>query len=94
MLGWPFFLNGHGIQMNKSLAAHYFKLSADQGYMHGRYQYGKLLLFGEGIPKIMTLNLRRSAAVGKAKAKPECYFRFSFENAQKLIILAPSKSGP
>jgi TPR repeat protein len=33
--------------MNKSLAAHYLKLSADQGNANGQSWYGKLLFKGE-----------------------------------------------
>jgi TPR repeat protein len=40
---------GEGIAMNKSLAAHYFKLSADQGFAQAQLHYGLLLLTGEGI---------------------------------------------
>jgi TPR repeat protein len=36
--------------MNKSLAAHYFKLSADQGFTQPQFHYGLLLALGDGYP--------------------------------------------
>jgi TPR repeat protein len=35
--------------MNKSLAVHYFKLSADQGNSYGQLCYGARLACGDGI---------------------------------------------
>jgi TPR repeat protein len=42
-------LHGDGIDMNKSLAAHYFKLLADQGDSSAQCNYGLMLLRGDGI---------------------------------------------
>jgi TPR repeat protein len=41
--------DGNGISMNKSLAAHHYKLSADQGYAHAQFAYGVSLANGAGI---------------------------------------------
>jgi TPR repeat protein len=35
--------------MNKSLAAHYFKLAADQSHARAQFNYGIMLLCGQGI---------------------------------------------
>jgi TPR repeat protein len=35
--------------MNKSLAADYFRLSADQGNAEGQFAYGKSLSNGDGV---------------------------------------------
>jgi hypothetical protein len=35
--------------MNKSLAAYYFKLSADQGHAKSQFSYGIMLFHGDGI---------------------------------------------
>jgi TPR repeat protein len=35
--------------MNKSLAAHYYKLSADQGFANAQFNYGVCLETGSGI---------------------------------------------
>jgi TPR repeat protein len=40
---------GNGIAMDKSLAAHYFKLSADQGDASAQFNYAVLLQMGDGI---------------------------------------------
>jgi hypothetical protein len=42
-------MRGAGVQINESLAAHYFKLSADQGNPHGQLNYGSCLMRGHGI---------------------------------------------
>jgi hypothetical protein len=39
---------GEGISMNKSLAAHYLKLAADQGFANAQWYYGDCLLSGVG----------------------------------------------
>jgi TPR repeat protein len=41
---------GEGVSMNKSLAAHYFKLSRDQGDARTQCLYGVLLSTAEGVP--------------------------------------------
>jgi TPR repeat protein len=41
--------HGEGISMNRSYAAHYYKLSADQGYAEAQFDYGMMLSHGEGI---------------------------------------------
>jgi TPR repeat protein len=41
--------DGDGISTNKSLAAHYYKLSADQGHAEAQFRYGVLLDRGDGI---------------------------------------------
>jgi TPR repeat protein len=42
--------SGDGIPIDKSLAAHYFKLAADQGYAAAQTNYRTLLEDGDGIP--------------------------------------------
>jgi TPR repeat protein len=37
---------GEGIPMNKSLAAHYFILSADQGHADAQFRSGLMLYMG------------------------------------------------
>jgi TPR repeat protein len=41
--------NGDGILINKSLAAHYYRLSADQGIAVAQFNYGLMLNNGDGI---------------------------------------------
>jgi TPR repeat protein len=48
-------LRGDGISMNQSLAAHYFKLSADQGEAKTQFEYGLILSCGEGISRDKSL---------------------------------------
>jgi TPR repeat protein len=43
------FENGDGIPIDKSLAAHYFKLAADQGHPAAQYMYDLSLANGEDI---------------------------------------------
>jgi TPR repeat protein len=38
--------NGDAITMNKSPAAHYYRLAADQDYPDGQFHYGLLLVSG------------------------------------------------
>jgi hypothetical protein len=40
---WCFFFSGEGISQNKSLAAYYYKLSADQGQVHAQARYAEYL---------------------------------------------------
>jgi TPR repeat protein len=40
---------GDGISINKSLAVHYFKLSADHGNADSHFNYGLVLAHGDGI---------------------------------------------
>jgi hypothetical protein len=40
---------GEGISMNKSLAAHYFKMTVDQGVAIAQHNYAILLRMGEAI---------------------------------------------
>jgi TPR repeat protein len=42
-------LIGEGIEMNKSLAAYYFKLSSDQRFVQAQLHYGPLFAKGEDI---------------------------------------------
>jgi TPR repeat protein len=42
-------MKGGGIEMNKSFAAHYLKLSADQGVARAQFHYGVLLAISDGI---------------------------------------------
>jgi hypothetical protein len=42
---------GEGVLVNKSLAAHYFKLSADQNDGEAQYMYAVCLLEGQGVQK-------------------------------------------
>jgi TPR repeat protein len=41
---------GEGIPMDKSRAAHNFKLTTDQGYRIAQFHYGFLFMNGEGVP--------------------------------------------
>jgi TPR repeat protein len=41
--------HGVGILMNNSLAAHYFKLSADQRFVNAQWVYANCLLSGIGV---------------------------------------------
>jgi TPR repeat protein len=43
--------SGSGISIDLRGAAHYFKLSADQGNAHGPYHYAMCLLTGSGLPR-------------------------------------------
>jgi hypothetical protein len=65
--------------MNKSLGAHYLKLSADQGDSNAQLKYGTFLLFGEGVQKSESLGahyLKLSADQGNAEAQYVCgYYR-------------------
>jgi TPR repeat protein len=47
--GWSH-VTSIGIRTNKSLGAHYYKLSADQGNAHAQLNDGILLFEGDGIP--------------------------------------------
>jgi TPR repeat protein len=50
---WPYGVSlrdGRGIPMDPKEAAHYFKLSADQGNPDGQWLYGECLRDGRGIP--------------------------------------------
>jgi TPR repeat protein len=40
---------GDGVDMNKPLAAHYFKLAADQGDARAQSNYGRRLVAGDGV---------------------------------------------
>jgi TPR repeat protein len=63
---------GYGIPMNKSLAAHYFKLSADQGIAQAQFNYGNMLSEGYGIPMNKSLAVhyfQLSADQGDAQAQ-------------------------
>jgi TPR repeat protein len=63
---------GDGIPMNKSLAAHYFKLSADQGDPTSQFKYGVMLHEGDGIPMNKSLAahyFKLSADQGDAAAQ-------------------------
>jgi TPR repeat protein len=51
---------GEDILMNKSLAVHYFKLSADQGNASAQCHYGFMLARGEGISMTESLAVHYS----------------------------------
>jgi hypothetical protein len=44
-----FMSRGNGIEMNKSLAAHYFKLSANGGEVQAQFNSGVMLFDSDGI---------------------------------------------
>jgi TPR repeat protein len=61
--------------MDKSLAAHYYKLAADHGLAGAQYNYGFLLENGDGIPTDKTLAAlyyRLAADQGHADARRRC----------------------
>jgi TPR repeat protein len=43
-------IKGEGILINKSPAAYYFKLSADQRDGIGQFSHGVLIAIGQGVP--------------------------------------------
>jgi TPR repeat protein len=58
---------GNGIQMNKSLAAHYFRLSADDGLSEAQYRYAQIPIDGveaEKNERVGIAYLRRAANQG------------------------------
>jgi hypothetical protein len=89
-------LRGDGITMNKSLAAHYFKMSADQGLCSSQLAYANLLLRGDGVPinfeeceRYLRLAVSQHSTVGQMRLGL-CLFsgslgHFDFAEARELF---------
>jgi TPR repeat protein len=73
--------------MNKSLAAHYYKLSADQGNARAQFNYGFMLLHGDGISMNKSLAahyFKLSADQGIAEA--QCNYGFMLSHREGISM--------
>jgi TPR repeat protein len=78
---------GEGISMNKSLAVHYYKLSADQGFAAAQYNYGFMLARGEGISMNKSLAVHYfKLSADQSFAEAQCYYGFMLASGEGISM--------